>query len=107
MAFLFLKGANIPRSISRLVSVDRLLTVVGGEAVDDVKVFPEGVHVLAGAKHGPDLRPPVANLGHVLLAQEEVVRRYLARDLDALLLGSADDQDLEGRREKFTTILSN
>lgn len=72
----------------------RLLTVVRGEAVDDVQVLPQRLHVLAGAQHGPHLRPAAADVGHVLLAQEKVVRRHFARHLDALLLGRPDDQDL-------------
>lgn len=75
-----------------------LLTVVGCEAVNDVQVFPEGLHVLPGAQHGADLCPAAPDVHHVLLTQEEVVGRYLTRHLDALLLGCADDQDLgEGK----------
>lgn len=68
--------------------------MVSGEAVDDVQVLPQRLHVLAGSQHGPHLRPTTADVGHVILAQEEVVRRHLACHLDALLLGRPDDQDL-------------
>lgn len=74
------------------------LTVVGGEAVDDVQVFPESLHVLVGPQHGSDLRSSVADLCHVILAKEEVMRRHLTCDLDALLLRRPDDQDLEKKR---------
>lgn len=68
--------------------------MVRGEAVDDVQVLPKRLHVLTGTQHGPHLCPAAANVGHVLLAQEEVVRRHLACHLDSLLLGRPDDQDL-------------
>lgn len=71
------------------------LTVVRGEAVDDVQVLPESLHVLAGPQHGPHLRSAVADLCHVVLAEEEVMRCHLTRDLDALLLRRSDDQDLK------------
>lgn len=75
--------------------------MVRGKAVDDVQVFPERLHILACAQHGSDLRSSVANLRHVFLTQEEVMRRHLTRNLDALLLGSTDDQDLKGKGEKL------
>lgn len=77
-----------------------LLTVVGCEAVNDVHVFPEGLHVLPGSQHGAYLRPAVPDVRHVLLTQEEVMGRHLTRHLDAFLLGHPDDQNLgKGRME--------
>lgn len=69
----------------------RWLTVVSGEAVDDVKVFPKRLHVLTGTQHGPHLCSPISNFHHIILAEEEVMRRHLARDLDAFLLCRSDD----------------
>lgn len=78
-----------------------LLTVVCGEAVDDVQVLPQSLHVLARPQHGSDLRSPVTDLLHVVLAQEEVMGRHLACDLDALLLRRSDDEDLRKKSQKF------
>lgn len=77
-----------------------LLTVVCGEAVDDVQVFPQSLHVLVGSQHGSDLRSAVADLRHVFLAEEEVMRSHLACDLDALLLRRSDDEDLKKGEEE-------
>lgn len=71
------------------------LTVIRGEAVDDVQVLPECLHVLAGSQHGPYLRPSVSDHRHVVLAKKEVMRGHLTCDLDALLLRCSDDQDLK------------
>lgn len=71
------------------------LTVVCSKAVDNVQIFPECLHVLACSQHGSNLRSTVADLRHIILAQEEVVRGDLACDLDALLLRSSDYQDLK------------
>lgn len=68
--------------------------MVCGEAVDNVQVLPQRIHVLPGAQHGSHLRSPIADLRQVVVAQEQVVRCHLARHLDALLLGGPDDQDL-------------
>lgn len=68
--------------------------MVRGKAVNDVQVLPESLHVLAGSQHGSYLRSSKADLGHVVFTQEQVVRCHLARDLDTLLLGGADDQNL-------------
>lgn len=77
-----------------------LLTVVGGEAVNDVQVFPQSLHVLVGSQHGSDLRSPIADLCHIFLTKEEVMRRHLTCDLDALLLRRSDDQDLKKKKKK-------
>lgn len=74
-------------------------TVVCGEAVDDVQVFPESLHVLSRSQHGSHLRSSVADLCHVVLTKEEVMRCHLTRDLDALLLRRSDDQDLKKKRK--------
>ena len=74
--------------------------MVGGEAVDDVQVFPESLHVLSCSQHGSDLRPSVADVLHVFLAKEEVMRCHLTCDLDAFLLRRSDDQDLKKQKVK-------
>jgi len=70
------------------------LTVVCGEAVDDVHVFPECLHVLTASQHRSDLRAALTDIRQMFLTQEQVMRRHLASDLDALLLCSSDYQDL-------------
>ena len=84
----------IPRNVCVL-----LPTVVCGEAVDDVQVLPQRLHVLECSQHGSDLRSSFADLPNVFLTQEEVMRCHLAGDLDALLLCCSDDQDLEKEEE--------
>lgn len=80
-----------------------LPTVVCGKAVDDVQVFPESLHVLICSQHGSDLRSSIADLWHVFLTEEEMMRRHLTRDLDALLFCRSDDQNLK-KKEKFSFI---
>lgn len=98
-----LLGVNI-YLIHRDVSV-WLLTVVCGEAVDDVQVLPQGLHVLVCSQHGTDLRSSFADLPHVFLTQEEVMRCHLTGDLDALLLCCSDDQDLGNKEEVQSLII--
>lgn len=68
--------------------------MVRGEAVNNVQVLPQRLHVLTGAKHGAHLRSAAPQIGHVVFAEEEMVRGHLTRDVDPLLLGGSDDQDL-------------
>lgn len=89
--------------IIRLLSA-WLPTVVCGKAVDDVQVFPESLHVLVCSQHGSDLRPSIADLWHIFLTEEEMMRCHLTRDLDALLLCCSDDQNLKKKKEKFSYI---
>lgn len=73
------------------------LTVICSEAVDNIQVFPERLHVLAGSQHRTNLRSPLTDIWYVLLTQEEVMRSYLTRHLDTLLLSCPDYQDLTAK----------
>lgn len=73
--------------------------MVCGEAVNDVQVFPESLHVLKCSQRGSDLRSAITDLCHIFLTKEEVMRRHLTRDLDTLLLRCSDYQDLKKRKE--------
>ncbi len=72
-----------------------LLTVICGKAVDDVQVLPQSLHVLVCSQHGSYLSSSIADRCHVFLTKEEVMRRHLTCDLNALLLRRSDDQDLK------------
>lgn len=69
--------------------------MVGGDAVYDVDVVPEGLLVPGG--HQGRLDRPFArrHSAHVLCRQEQVVRGDLASDLVALLFRPLDYQDLQ------------
>ena len=56
-------------------------TVVGREAVNDVDVLPERFLILLCHQFRPDLSSRVANAGQVLISEEQVVGRDLARYL--------------------------
>lgn len=89
--------------------------MICSEAVDNVQVFPECLHVLAGSQHGTNLRSALTDIPYVLLTQEEVMRSHLTCHLDALLLSCPDYQDLitiEGvviktNKQMFCTVWSN
>lgn len=68
--------------------------MVSGEAVDDVHVLPERLHVLAGAQRWPHGCTALPEAPQVVLAQEKVVRGHLARHRDPPLLGRLDEDDL-------------
>ncbi len=68
--------------------------MVGGDAIDGVaQARPQRSHVLGRAQHRPHVaqRPQARGVG---LAQEEVVRRHLARDRQPAPLGIGNQLDL-------------
>lgn len=79
--------------------------MIGGEAVYNVQVVPQGLHVLSGPQHGTHLPLLVPQPVKVVQTEEQVMRRHLAGNLDAFLLGSLNDQDLKKakRSDKWTS----
>lgn len=71
-----------------------LLTVVGGKAVDDGHVLPQGFHILPGAKLGPNLPLPGPQTFQVITAQEQMVGCHLTGHRQPPCLCRFNQQDL-------------
>ena len=70
-------------------------TVISGETVDDVHVFPERLAVLLGDEGGSDLAAARPDAAQILGRQEQMVRSHLTCHRPPLLLRRADHQDLK------------
>lgn len=78
--------------------------MIGGKTINDIQIFPQCLHVLSGAQHGPHLSPAITKNRHIVFTQEEVMRCDLACHLNAFLLCSSDDKDLKREKKKHETF---